>query len=175
MHCREFNDKHVAFVDDTLAGIESLEMHRHLGECDNCARKDTNIRRALLLVRNLPVIQPSPGFSARLEARLAEAALVPIGGVGMRRRGAAAAMLAAAAMIGYIGATLYRVESSRDLPMAPVVASVPESETGPMASPPPALIASAPAGLAIWPAAVFAEQAPVRFARSRFASARLTR
>ena len=175
MHCREFKDKHIDFVDETLAGIESFEMQAHLIECPSCARQDANIRRALLLVKNLPAIQPSAGFSARLEARLAESLSMPSSRGAVRKKVAAAATLAAAAMIGYIALTLYHVETPRDLAMAPVIASVPESEMTPLSSPPAALIASAPAGLAIWPAALFAEQAPARFAHSRFADANFGR
>lgn len=175
MHCRKFRNKHVAFVDDTLAGVESSEMRAHLAECADCAAHDAKIRRALLLVRNLPTIQPSPDFSKRLEARIAASLGAPISYRGIRKRVTAAATLAAAAMIGYIAVTLYRVESTRDLLMAPVIASMPESELNPLATPPDALIASAPAGLAIWPAAMFAEQAPVRFATARFAATTFTR
>ncbi|HVT04028.1 MAG TPA: hypothetical protein VHL58_11725, partial [Thermoanaerobaculia bacterium] len=157
-------------MDDTLAGIELVEMQRHTNDCPGCARRDANIRRALLLARNLPTIQPSPGFAFRLEARLAESLLLPTGQGAMRKRVAAAATLAAAAMIGFIATTLYRVESPRDLMMAPIIASVPESEIMPISSPPAAIVASASAGLAIWPAAVFAEQAPVHFAHVRFAT-----
>ena len=175
MNCRVFREKHVAFVDDTLPGIDLVEMQRHVGECFDCAGHDAKIRRALLLIRNLPTIQPSPAFFSRLEAKLAESRLTPIARGGVRKRMTIAAMLSAAAMIGYIVTTLYRVESTRDLIMAPVVASVPESEMAPLASPPATILASAPAGLAIWPATLFAEQAPMRFAHTRFANVNLER
>ena len=175
MHCKEFKEKHVAFVDDTLAGIEAAEMRLHTDECAECAKHDARIRRALLLVRNLPMVELSPDFSERLHARLTEARSSPTSGGTIRKRMLAAATLAAAAMIGYITVTLYRVESSRDLMMAPVIAYVPESELAPISAPPATIVASAPAGLAIWPAALLAEQAPVHFAHARFASASLTR
>lgn len=175
MNCRDFKEKHVAFVDDTLAGVELFEMHRHSGECADCAAHDARIRRALLLVRNLPVIEVSSDFGVRLQEKLAESLLLPAGGGAIRKRIAAAATLAAAAMIGYIAVTLYRVESTSDVMMAPVVAYLPESEGAPVTLPQAAIVASAPAGLAIWPAALFAEQAPVRFAHARFTSAGLTR
>lgn len=175
MHCRDFKEKHVAFVDDTMAGVELVEMRRHLAECDSCARHDANIRRALFLVKNLPTIEPSSGFTARLEARLAESLANPLPAGGVRKRAVAVAAMAAAVMLAYIATTLYQVESTRDLMMAPVIASVPESEMTPLTSAPAAVVASAPAGLAIWPAAVFAEQAPVHFAHARFASANLGR
>jgi hypothetical protein len=175
MHCRDFKENHVAFVDDTMAGVELVEMRRHLAECGSCARHDAKIRRALFLVRNLPTIQPSADFAARLETRLAESLLDPLPQGGIRKRAVLAATLAAAVMLAYIATTLYQVESTRDLMMAPVIASVPESEMAPLTSAPAAIVASAPAGLAIWPAAVFAEQAPVRFAHTRFATANLAR
>ncbi len=175
MYCREFKEKHVALVDDTLAGVELVEMQRHMSECNDCAQRDARIRRALLLVHNLPTIEVSPEFSARLRARLAEGRTAPVGRGMIRGRIAAAATLAAAAMIGYIATTLYKVEQPRDVVMSPVVASIPESEFAPIASPSPTIVASAPAGLAIWPAALLAEQAPVNFAHARFANASFTR
>ena len=45
-------------------------MQRHLDACSRCSRQDTAIRRSLMLVRNLPPIEPSPEFMARLNARL---------------------------------------------------------------------------------------------------------
>lgn len=175
MLCREFKEKHIGFVDDTLAGVELVEMRRHIDECDQCAELDTKIKRALLLVRNLPQVEVSEGFSERLGARLAECKESEAPVRAMRKRIAAVMTLAAAAMIGYIAITLDKVERSSDVVMAPVIASVPESEMAPLASPPAALVASAPAGLAIWPAALFAEEAPVRFAHARFASAATAR
>jgi hypothetical protein len=75
--------------------------------------------------------------------------------------------LATAAMLGYIVMTLYKVESPRDLILQPVVASASESDISLITTPPATIVASVPAGLAIWPAALFAEQAPVHFARMR--------
>lgn len=175
MDCREFREKHVAFVDDTLAGVELVGMQLHIAECEKCAKHDANIRRALFLVRNLPEIEPSKGFSAHLEAKLAASRATPLISRRVRRRATVAATLATAAMLGYIAMTLYRVESLQDLHMDPVVASIPESDIAPIMAPPPAMLASAPAGLAIWPAALFAEQAPVHFARAHLTSANSSR
>jgi hypothetical protein len=71
-------------------------------------------------------------------------------------------------MLGYIGNTLYREAGGpQDVVMAPVVATIPEPEFTPITTSAPAIVASVPAGLTIWPAALFAEQVPVRFAHSR--------
>src|SRR5258706_14168703 len=72
MDCREFRNKHVAFVDGLLPAFEMDALLRHLHVCSSCARQDTKIRRSLLIVRNLPPIEPSPEFIRRLNTRLAE-------------------------------------------------------------------------------------------------------
>jgi anti-sigma factor RsiW len=177
MDCREFCEKHVAFVDDTLAGIELVRMQRHIAECESCAKHDARIRRALLLFRNLPSIEPSAGFSERLDERIRrECEGGDILAMTQRnlRRGAIAATLASAAMLGYIATTLSHSESPRDVLMPPVVASIPEPELTPITTSTPAIVASVSAGLTIWPAAVFAEQAPVHFAHSRLELANYT-
>src|SRR4051812_32498142 len=70
MDCRQFREKHVAFVDDVLPATEMRAMHVHREDCARCSRHDTAIRRSLLLVRNLPPIEASPDFMARLNARI---------------------------------------------------------------------------------------------------------
>jgi anti-sigma factor RsiW len=178
MDCREFCEQHVAYVDDTLAGIQLVRMQRHIAECGSCAKHDAKIRRALLLFRNLPSIEPSSGFSQRLEARLRECQSDHILATTQRnlRYGAVAATLASAVMLGYIGTTLYhRTEAPRDLIMPPVVASIPEPELAPITTSTPAIVTSVSAGLSIWPAALFAEQAPVSFAHSRLELTNYTR
>ena len=177
MDCREFCDQHLAFVDDTLAGIELVRMQRHLAECESCARQDAKIRRALLLFRNLPSIEPSADFSQRLEVRLRNCEHDNLFVATQRnlRRGAIAATLASAIMLGYIGTTLYHSDVPGDLVMPPVVATIPEPDLTPIATSTPAIVASVSAGLTIWPSALFAEQAPVRFAHSSFELANYTR
>jgi len=181
MDCREFSEKHLAFVDDTLAGIELVRMQRHISECEGCAKQDSKIRRALLLFRNLPAIEPSTGFAERLAARLEEAHendLLRETTTRNLRRGAVAATfatLASAAMLAYIGSTLYQTEMTRDVVMPPVVALATEPDLSPITTSTPAIVTSASAGLAIWPVALFAEEAPVRFAHSRFELAKLSR
>lgn len=177
MDCREFREKHVAFVDDTLAGIELVGMQCHIAECECCASQDAKVRRALLLFRNLPSIELSPGFSARLDARLRESRNIDLSSQSSQgfRRGAIAAAIASAVMIGYIGTTLYDAERTGHFLMAPVVATLPEADMMPITTPTPAIVASASAGFAIWPAALFAEQAPVHFAHSRLEPVNYTR
>jgi anti-sigma factor RsiW len=169
MDCREFSEKHLAFVDDTLAGIELVRMQRHIAECETCAKQDAKIRRALLLFRNLPAIEPSEGFSDRLEARLQKAHdddVLLATTTRNLKRGAVAATIASVAMLAYIGSTIYQTDMPRDLMMPPVVATATEPDLTPITTSTPAIVASAPAGLSIWPVALFAEEAPVRFAHA---------
>src|SRR5579871_3400945 len=72
MDCREFKNNHVGFVDDLLPLVEMRAMQRHLAHCPRCSRLDTAVRRSLLLVRNLPPVQPSADFVTRLNERLRE-------------------------------------------------------------------------------------------------------
>jgi hypothetical protein len=70
MDCSAFRRHHVAYVDDTLPGDLVVAAARHAAECPRCGQYDTAVRRSLLLVRNLPSVQCSADFAARLEARL---------------------------------------------------------------------------------------------------------
>lgn len=177
MDCREFCDQHLAFVDDTLAGIELVRMQRHMAECESCAKQDAKIRRSLLLFRNLPSIEPSPDFSARLESRLRSCQQEQLAMTQRNlKRGAIAATLASAIMLGYIGTTLFNQPTApQDIILPPVVASIPEPELTPITTSTPAIVTSVSAGLAIWPAALFAEQVPVRFAHSKLELTNYTR
>lgn len=165
MDCREFHDKHFAFVDDTLSGIEIVGIQRHIAECKDCARHDALVRRSLMLFRSLPRIEPSADFSERLAGRLRdmkETERFPA--FHHSRKLVATVGIASVMMLGYIGSSLRNVDSARDIVFPPVIASLPEPEMFPMATPTPALVASVPAGLPIWTAALYAELAPVHFA-----------
>ena len=176
MDCREFCEQHVAYVDDTLAGIELVRMQRHIAECESCAKHDAKIRRALLVFRNLPSIEPSADFSRRLEARIRECQSDHILATAQRnlRYGAVAATMASVIMLGYIGTTLYqRTAAPQDLMMPPVVASIPEPMPSPVSE--PAFVASMSAGIPVWPTLLMMEQAPMHMANVTLQQASLTR
>ena len=152
-------------------------MQRHIAECESCAKQDAKVRRALLLFRNLPSIEPSADFSSRLEARLKSCQQDQLA-ITQRnlRRGAIAATLASAVMLGYIGTTLFNQPfAARDIVLPPVVATAPEADFAPITTSTPAIVTSVSAGLTIWPAALFAEQVPVRFAHSQLELTSYTR
>jgi hypothetical protein len=172
MDCREFNQKHVAFVDDLLPGIDLVRMQRHLLECERCAHQDTLIRRALLVVRNVPEIRPSADFSERLQARLRTVRTeTPYRdrAVGHPRLTTFAAVATGVLAAGVLSVTVMQhAAPARDLMLPPVVASLPEIQSEPYSSPlaPGAMMASASTGIGIWPAVFAAEQAPLHFAAS---------
>jgi anti-sigma factor RsiW len=167
MDCREFHDKHFAFIDDTLPGIELIGVQRHIAECEKCAKHDAIVRRSLLLFRNLPRIEPSADFAEKLNARIRELkATESFPGFHHSRAFAATIAITSVLMLGYIGRSLRDVDTSRDIVFPPVVASIPETELTPITTPAPALVASVPAGLPIWTAALYAELAPIHFASS---------
>ncbi len=174
MNCREFRRKHDAYVDDTLSGVEMEAMGRHRRLCAPCAALDTRIRRSLLLVHNLPAIEPSTTFNERLQMRLAHERALKAArqhddagtmmGLMTRHRspfstGTYVALAAGVAMAAglMISATLAN-EADQPIRLAPVVASAPEPEPSLLAT--PAMVASMPAGMPIWPAVYVAQRAP---------------
>jgi hypothetical protein len=173
MDCREFRNKHVAFVDDLLSAVEMDALQRHRNVCARCSRQDTAVRRSLLLVRNLPPIQPSPEFMSRLNARLQ--ALGPsaqVDFVSPRPRlasvGAFAALAAGVVAVAYMAVeTNHYFAPPAEIRLAPVVATLPEDPAPtPMAD--AAFVASVPTGIPVWPAVLMAGQAPMRFAELEF-------
>jgi anti-sigma factor RsiW len=107
MDCCTFRENHAQFVDGLVADEELVAMQRHVAECGGCAAHDAAIRRAILLFRNMPVIEPSPEFGSRLQARLraerreqrARATAAGYGGPGLGAFAALAAGLVAAGLV----------------------------------------------------------------------------
>ena len=173
MNCREFRRKHDAYIDDTLSGVELDRMASHRRLCASCAQLDTRVRRALLLARNLPSIDVSPAFNARLQARLdlerSSLALLRQGEASSARRWnqlsasaytmVAMGILAAAGLAGF---AVLSVGEDDVIRLAPVVATQPEPE--PSAFMTPTMVAAVPAGMPLWPAVFVAQQAPYHFA-----------
>jgi anti-sigma factor RsiW len=181
MDCRTFRDNHLAFLDDALDDAELVAMQRHLAECEVCAQHDTAVRRSLLVFRNLPHIEPSADFRARLDARLdAVRRSMSVGqstpmprGPGLGTFFASAAGVIAA---GYLLTAAFDWNAApQDLALAPVVATRPAEPPTPAPIASPAIVTSVSSGMALWPAALMAEQAPVHFAASQFQLANWTR
>jgi hypothetical protein len=177
MDCRVFRQRHVGFVDDTLPAIEMRELQQHLRVCPRCARHDIAVRRGLLLVRNLPSIEPSPDFMARLNARLRELDVSRDASLTMSRPTALglssfAALAAGLALLGYIALeAMHRFARPVELRMPPVLATAPETPPSPLTD--PAFVAAISTGMPMWPAVLMADQAPQHFANAELQEAAL--
>lgn len=177
MDCRTFHKLHVAYVDDTLSAVDTAEVHAHVARCASCARHDTMVRRSLLLVRNLPTIEPSLDFNSRLNAKLRE--IGPAGAMSQRpepfrRFHWLTAAVATIATIGTLGvASLEFMTPPPQLALAPVVASRPKPQPPPVAN--SAIVTSASIGLPVWPTVMTVDQAPMHFVRAEFQQASWTR
>ena len=169
MDCRTFRKNHAGFVDDTLAAVDIVAGQRHLLNCAECAQYDTNVRRALLVFRNLPTIEPSADFSERLSRRLEEARHSPWNE--WQYRGPGLGTFAATALgvvaLGYVAAYALGVnERVPQIALAPVVATQPERVASPMTG--SAIAASMSMGLPVWPAMLMVEQASVQFMNAEY-------
>lgn len=172
MDCREFRNNHVMFVDDVLPAVEMEAMQRHLRLCSRCSRHDTAIRRSLLLVRNLPPIEPSPEFMARLNSRLADLRASPRVDLVASRPylpavGAYAALAAGILAVAYMTVeTTHYYAPEQDTRISPIAASAPALSPVPMAN--GAFVASVPTGIPVWPAVLMVGEAPMHFATLEF-------
>lgn len=168
MDCRTFQKNHVAYVDDLLPAVHMEAMHRHRRDCATCGRHDSLERRALMLARSLPRIDPSPEFSMRLNARLR--ADVPALALAPRLSPsralvAATACAAVLAVAAIAGRSAFR--SAPPLMHAPVTAVMPRAEPQPSFTG-EALVASVSTGMPMIPVALLADQVPVQFANTEF-------
>ena len=174
MDCRQFRDRHALLIDEKCSTLDAIEMRSHMRFCPSCDRLDTVIRRSILVMRNLPSIEPSAGFRARLDARLREVARVDrsddlpfLGGWRLSRL---AALAAAAALVGLVAARAMYGGRRYEYQMPPVVASAPPREPSPFAT--TGFVATVPTGMSIWPAIMLASQAPAHFVALEMASER---
>ncbi|MEP6690625.1 MAG: zf-HC2 domain-containing protein [Gemmatimonadaceae bacterium] len=163
MDCREFRDRHLAYVDGSLSELELVQMQQHLSECVHCSRRDTAVRRGLMVLRNLPSIEPSVDFTARLNAKLRMAKLADERALLYRGPGLGAFVASAAGVVavGFLAAGLFNAPVEPDMQLPPVIAMRPALPQPALAS--HAFVLSAASGIPMLPAAVFAEQAPMRF------------
>ncbi len=165
MDCPEFRDQYLAFADQTLPSALQSAASVHLAICTACARHDLAMRRGLIVLRNLPSVEPSSDFYVRLTTTLhrmdrAEALASRYRGPGLGSFTAAAAGVVG---IGFLAAVVFNwTAQARNLALAPVVARAPAVVPYPVTN--SSFVASASAGLPIWPAAMLVDQAPVRFA-----------
>ena len=169
MDCRTFREHHAAFLDDTLPGVDIVEMELHRTECTGCADFDVSMRRGLMVLRNLPPVHCSPDFNERLRARLRETGCDRRPALTGATRGPG--MLTFAAVAGVVlavtaGAYALLPVDEGPIVLAPIVATQPAPLPDPLAN--SAVAASASAGVPMWPAFLLADEMPVHVAEAGF-------
>jgi hypothetical protein len=151
------------------------DMRRHLMVCADCSALDTRIRRSLLVVRNLPQIEPSAVFYSRLTEAL-ERAPAP-----EPQRPAYKAATAIAAVTAALAAAVYFVMAvSGDMPATsrePLPAPSTALATPPVVLPmnDVAIAAAVPAGIPVWPAMFMVGELPAHVANAELLDSTLGR
>jgi anti-sigma factor RsiW len=71
MSCSRMEKKIMGFVDGRLKEGERLEVEKHVGTCAACQLRVNEFRAVNALLDELPMIEPSAAFDARVNARVA--------------------------------------------------------------------------------------------------------
>jgi hypothetical protein len=163
MNCREFKSKHVGFIDDVLCAADMAAMRRHVGACARCSTLDIRIRRSLMVIRNLPQIEPSAEFYPRLLQRLQNA---PAPSANQHASSVATTFVvvtaALAAAVYFAMAVGVHRQPSVVVParvqtlatrLAPIAPRAPLSN--------PELVPAVPAGVPVWPAMFMVGELPM--------------
>ncbi|MCL5670408.1 MAG: zf-HC2 domain-containing protein [Acidobacteria bacterium] len=77
MNCRRVTNLLSAYVDGELAGVEMLEIRRHLSECEECTQEYEDVRFTKHALSQLANISPRADFAASISARLDEVTVSP--------------------------------------------------------------------------------------------------
>jgi anti-sigma factor RsiW len=71
MSCEKMESRILAYVDGRLKESERPDMEKHLAACAPCRLRVEEFRAVSGLLEELPVIEPSPAFDARVRALVA--------------------------------------------------------------------------------------------------------
>jgi anti-sigma factor RsiW len=173
MKCREFKSNHVGFIDDLLSAADMAEMRRHLVACPACATLDTRIRRSLLVVRNLPRIEPSADFFAKLTEALKQAPAAEPPHRAFATGAAFAAVTTALAAAVYFAVAILPSREPDAVPMA--VAQTPTVNIVPLPMSDVSIAASVSAGVPVWPAMFMVGELPTHLASAELLDTTLGR
>ena len=105
MSCERMESRILGYVDGRLKESEQLDVEKHMAVCAACQLRVNEFRAVSGLLDELPVIEPSPAFDARVHALVA-AEPQKVGGwswlrVSPRIAFAATTLLLAALWMGY--------------------------------------------------------------------------
>ncbi len=71
MSCKRMEERILRYVDGRVKESERREMEEHLAECAACRLRVNEFRAVTGLLDELPQIEPSAAFDARVHARVA--------------------------------------------------------------------------------------------------------
>jgi anti-sigma factor RsiW len=71
MSCEKMESRILSYIDGRLKDTERLEVEKHLAACVPCQLRVEEFRAVSGLLDELPVIEPSPAFDARVHALVA--------------------------------------------------------------------------------------------------------
>ena len=71
MSCEKMESRILGYIDGRLKQSERPEVEKHLASCAACQLRVEEFRAVSGLLDELPVIEPSPEFDARVHARVA--------------------------------------------------------------------------------------------------------
>ena len=71
MSCERMENRILGYVDGRLKASEAREVETHLEACAICRLRVNEFRAVSGLLDELPMIEPSPAFDARVRARVA--------------------------------------------------------------------------------------------------------
>lgn len=70
MNCLDFRENMTAYLYDELDLVQAMALHQHLGQCQNCAREEMELRRTLKVVANYNYNPLPADFDGKLHAKL---------------------------------------------------------------------------------------------------------
>jgi anti-sigma factor RsiW len=127
--CERFLAGYSAFRDDALPWEERMEMEVHLDECPSCAKYDRVVSRGTEVFRELPQLEVSEDFAARLQHRIYTEDLEAARARNASRSATALATMGMAAAIAAAAwVPLVRQYSGGEAPLQSAASTVPFAE-----------------------------------------------
>jgi len=71
MSCKRIEGKLVAFMDGRASDADRHAVEAHLTECSACKARVEGFSNVWSMLNEMPAVEPSPAFEARLRARMA--------------------------------------------------------------------------------------------------------
>lgn len=71
MKCEDVSKELIAYLDRRTNSAERMQMEEHLGACTACRTHAEEFRKIWAVMDEVPAIEPSFGFDARVRARVA--------------------------------------------------------------------------------------------------------